>query len=188
MCLSSTFSSLPGRPQSVVGQPRTTMRATTMGRENQHRRAWGDAETMIYRYWALLGWPITTGTDGVTLPAGEQVCAADLPIGLANEVQAALQLRTLDGPVVLVPGRQHRWMLLATPSQDGPPPPRPVPGVDLRVISEGPIGLPPSSTPHGPLRWVVPPSLSRPALPPLSAIIAATCTAVSIRPTRATDH
>ena len=71
-------------------------------------------------------------------------------------------------------------MLLATPSDENPVPPTPVPGVDLRVITEGPIALPPSSTPHGPLRWVVPPSLSRPWLPPLSAVVAAVGAAVSV--------
>ncbi|HEU0090163.1 MAG TPA: hypothetical protein VFQ77_21330 [Pseudonocardiaceae bacterium] len=139
-------------------------------------------QAMIERYRDLLGWPITIDADLVTLLAGDVVCSADLPIGLACEVQATLQLRMLDGPVILVPGRQHRWMLLAKPSEDARVPSRPVPGVDLRVITEGAIPLPPSSTPHGPLRWVIPPSLSRPWLPALSAVMAATRAAVPVQP------
>jgi hypothetical protein len=159
-----------------------------MNQKEQYQRDWCDVETMIYRYRELLGWSITAGTDDVTLPAGETVCSADLPVGLASEVQATLQRRMLDGPVVLVPGRQHRWMLLATPLPKGPLPARVVPGIDLRLITEGPIALPPSTTPRGPLRWVVPPSLSCPRLPPLSAIIAATRRAVSVRPGRALER
>jgi hypothetical protein len=159
-----------------------------MNQNEQRQRDWSDAETMIYRYRELLGWSITIEIDDVTLRAGETVCSVDLPVGLANEVQVTLQRRMLDGPVVLVPGRQHRWMLLATPSPDGPAPPRALPGIDLRLITEGPIALPPSTTARGPLRWVVPPSLSRPRLPPLSAIIAATRRAVSVRPGRVIDH
>jgi len=153
---------------------------TTVSRNEQRGCASLEDEAMLQRYQDLLGWPITTSPDGATLRAGDRACAADLPIGLAGEVQAILRLRMLDGPVVVVPGRQHRWMLLATPSDENPVPPRPVPGVDLRVITEGPIALPPSSTAHGPLRWVVPPSLSRPWLPPLSAVIAAVGAAVSV--------
>jgi len=153
---------------------------TTVSRNDQCDCASLEDEAMLQRYQDLLGWPITTSPDGATLRAGDRACATYLPIGLAGEVQAILRLRMLDGPVVLVPGRQHRWMLLATPSDENPVPPRPVPGVDLRVITEGLIALPPSSTAHGPLRWVVAPSLSRPWLPPLSAVVAAVGAAVSV--------
>ncbi|MGH4018207.1 MAG: hypothetical protein ACRDT0_02965 [Pseudonocardiaceae bacterium] len=153
-----------------------------MSSNDQLDRASIDDETMIYRYRDLLGWPITRGAGGeFTLQTGDTVCAADLPVGLAGEVQATLRLRMLDGPVVLVPGRQHRRMLLARPPDAGPAPPRPVPGIDLRVITEGPVALPPSGTPRGPLRWVVAPSLTRPWLPPLSDIVAAVRAAVSVR-------
>lgn len=153
-----------------------------MSQKDQRQHDWCDTETVLYRYRELLGWPVVTGTeDGdVILPASATVCSAALPIGLANEVQATLALRTLSGPIVLVPSRQHRWMMLATPPPEGAVPAKPVPGVDLRVVTNGPIVLPPSTTPRGPLRWVVPPSLSRPQLPPLSAIIAATRLAVSV--------
>lgn len=162
---------------------------TTVGQQDRRQPGWHDTETMIYRYRELLRWPVIANAgNNITLPVSDTVCSVDLPIGLASEVQATLRLRGLDGPVVLVPGRQHRWLLLATPSAKKPMPTRPVPGVDLRVTTEGMIALPPSSTPQGPLRWVVPPSLGRSKLPPLSAILAATRTAVSVRPPHARDH
>ena len=138
-----------------------------------------ESEDEIYRYRDLLHWPITTFGERFVVHAGDVVCAADLPLGLAGEVQAALRLRMLDGPVIAVPGKQSRWVLLAAPTRPGPPlQPQPVPGVDLHVITNGPIALPPTATPRGPLRWVAPPSLPRPWLPPLRAIIDAVCAAV----------
>src|SRR5262245_54686742 len=127
----------------------------TMSQKDQRQRDWCDAETVLYRYRELLGWPVVTSAeDDIVLPAGTAVCSAALPVGRASEVQATLTQRTLNGPVLLVPGRQHRWMLLATPPKDGSIPAKPVPGVDLRVISDGPIVLPPSTTARGSLRWV----------------------------------
>lgn len=151
-----------------------------MDRTNEPTHDWCEVESMIYRYRVLLGWSITVGPDELALSGGSTVCSADLPIGLACEVQAALTRQMLDGPVVLVPGRQHRWLLLASPPDEEPVPARPLPGVDLRVVCDEPIPLPPSMTRHGPMRWVVPPVLSRRCLPPLSAIVAATRVAVSV--------
>lgn len=133
----------------------------------------------IYRYRELLHWPITTADGHFVVQAGDVVCAADLPLGLAGEVHAALRLRMLEGPVIAVPGKQLRWVLLAAPANP-PVQPQPVPGVDLHVITDGPIALPPSATPHGPLRWVLPPSLPRPWLPPLATVINTVCAAVCV--------
>ncbi len=138
-----------------------------------------EPEDEIYRYRDLLHWPITTLGDRFVVHAGDVVCAADLPLGLGGEVQASLRLRMLDGPVIAVPGKQLRWVLLAAPTSPATPvQPQPVPGVDLHVVTHGPIALPPTATPYGPLRWVVPPSLPRPWLPPLTAVIGAVRAAV----------
>ena len=140
-----------------------------------------EPDDQIYRYRDLLHWPITTADRHFVVHAGDVVCAADLPLGLAAGVQASLRLRMLEGPVIAVPGKQLRWVLLATPASPATPvPPRPIPGLDLHVVTDGPIALPPTATPHGPLRWVVPPSLPRPWLPPLAAVIDAARAAVCV--------
>lgn len=148
-----------------------------------------EPEDEIYRYRDLLHWPITTAGGHFVVHAGDLVCAADLLLGLASAVQASLRLRMLDGPVIALPGKQLRWMLLATPASPARPvQPQPVPGVDLHVITDGPIALPPTATPHGPLRWVVPPSLPRPWLPPLAAVIDAVRAAVCVGAYRSRDR
>lgn len=102
-----------------------------MGQKKPPHRNWFDKEAVLYRYRDLLGWPVTADADNVTLQAGDTVCTVDLPVGLASVVQDALRVRMLDGPVVLVPGRQHRWMLLAAPSEQDTASLWSVPGVQL---------------------------------------------------------
>jgi hypothetical protein len=103
-----------------------------------------------YREW---GWPVIVREDQVLLTLGFEAVALVLPDGLAEAVTAILAGRDRPAPVLMNPGTSQEWVLLA-----GEPFGVPLPWPDRARLLTGTLPLPPSITPHGPIRWQHPPT------------------------------
>ncbi|MDQ3152132.1 MAG: hypothetical protein M3R63_10580 [Actinomycetota bacterium] len=133
-----------------------------------------DVHAAEFDYTELLGWPVTlTGSHLVATP-GPTLLAVQLPAELGEAAQHVLRLRMQDGPVLEPPGHPEIWVFLTAPYPGAPERvPRRLDRPDVQLLTDQPVLLPPSRTPRGYPRWVTPPSLSRPWLPPVTALATA---------------
>lgn len=123
-------------------------------------------------YATLLGWPVRAEGQAVLLAMTCGLTALAIPRASAAEVTPLLKLRDSAGPVLALPLDTVQWVFLAegnglVPAQEHAP----LGGRYLRPPTQ--IPLPPSVTPHGPVKWVIAPDLSRRWLPTLAAVICA---------------
>ncbi|MGH4017948.1 MAG: hypothetical protein ACRDT0_01615, partial [Pseudonocardiaceae bacterium] len=102
-----------------------------------------------YRAW---GWPVTTRRDQVLLALDGHAVALLIPTTLATQLEAILATRHCPAPVLAHPDAPgHRVFLAGEPFGAELPWP---PGVQPVT---GSLPLPPTVTPHGPVRWAQPP-------------------------------
>lgn len=95
-----------------------------------------------------LGWPVHLQGDQVVLPLGQCATALVVPMDLAEAITPILTALNRPAPVLLHPDAAGCCVVIAGEPY-GVPLPWPEP---VRVVT-GVLALPPSQTPHGPVRW-----------------------------------
>ena len=146
-------------------------------------------------YRLRLGWPVRVedDTEQVVLlpgevvqdaaPAASRLVIVDMPSGLGSSVRSVLRAREQPIVVFAVPNRQVRWRFITQVGADRRRlPARSLTGVDVHVLSDEPVPLPPSRIEHSEhldsaeLSWIEAPALVPGAgcpLPRLTAVLAA---------------
>src|SRR2546430_1102231 len=67
------------------------------------------------------GWTLVSTGDRLLLAVDHLVSAVELPVAIAGEVQHFLAVRMLAGPVIVLPGKPGRWLLLTESADDAAP-------------------------------------------------------------------
>lgn len=126
-----------------------------------------------YQRW---GWLVLRAGERLLLTTDDRISAVGMPAALGAQVQHFLAVRLLAGPVIALPGASRRWLLLTGSADEAGP----VTLIGLRARGALThrcgtlVPLPPSRLKSGAVSWQVPPSADGPALPPFTAIVAAT--------------
>lgn len=150
------------------------MAAATVSRSpgDEGLRSVTDAAVEQYCDW---GWLTLQSGTRLLLPTDWSIGAVEMQSELCRELTQFLSVRMLAGPVIDLPGKPERSIILTT-SADGATP------VDLvRLKARGIcahrrgalVPLPPSLLENGPVRWRTPLSGERPPLAPFTAVVAA---------------
>lgn len=95
-----------------------------------------------------VGWPVHLQGDQVVLPLGQCATALIVPMDLVEAITPILAALDRPAPVLLHPDAAGCCVVIAGEPY-GVPLPWPEP---VRVVT-GVLALPPSQTPHGPVRW-----------------------------------
>lgn len=119
-------------------------------------------------------WLVLRSDTRLLLNTDHQVSAVELPSGIGGEVQHYLAVRMLAGPVLVLPGSPNRWLILTESADEASQ-------VNIiRLRARGAlthragtlVPLPPSHLDRGPVTWLGSAPVSRPCLPPFSAVVA----------------
>jgi hypothetical protein len=127
-------------------------------------------------YQQLYGWPTgvdrATGRLVVAVSTGLNAIAMRNDLGI--EIQSALSMQMLAGPVLAMPGEPADWVFLTGPASSvGARALSDLSRLGVRLIPPGVfVPLPPSRLDSGMVRWTSGPTVGR-ELPPWTAVIAA---------------
>ncbi|HEY6423530.1 MAG TPA: hypothetical protein VIY28_09855 [Pseudonocardiaceae bacterium] len=124
-------------------QVQTTEMPTVAGVPQQGRRA--TPEEAAYR---KAGWPVRRQGSQVVLPLGQCATARIVPADLAEVITQILTALARPVPVLEHPGAPGCCVLIAGEPFSGP-----LPWPAQAQVVTGMLVLPPSQTPHGPVRW-----------------------------------
>ncbi|MDQ4010425.1 MAG: hypothetical protein M3228_06955 [Actinomycetota bacterium] len=98
--------------------------------------------------YSSLGWPVHVHGDQLVLPLGHCATAQILPVDLAAAITPILAALDRPVPVLLHPDAPGCGVVIA-----GEPYGVPLPWPETVQVVTGMLALPPSRTPHGPVRW-----------------------------------
>ncbi|MGH3815123.1 MAG: hypothetical protein ACRDUV_22205, partial [Pseudonocardiaceae bacterium] len=98
--------------------------------------------------YCALGWPVRLQDEHVVLPLGHCATAQIVPMDLVEAITPILTALDRPAPVMLHPDAPGCGVVIA-----GEPYGVPLPWPDAVQVVTGMLALPPSETPHGPVRW-----------------------------------
>ena len=98
--------------------------------------------------YCALGWPVRLRGEQVVLPLGHCATAQIVPMDLAETIMPILNALDRPAPVLLHPDAPGCGVVIA-----GEPYGIPLPWPETVQVITGMLALPPSGTPHGPVRW-----------------------------------
>lgn len=98
--------------------------------------------------YSALGWPVHLQGDQLVLPLGHYATAQIVPVELAAAITPILAALDRPVPVLVHPDAPGCGVIIA-----GEPYGVPLPWPKTVQVVTGMLALPPSRTPHGPVRW-----------------------------------